>query len=130
MNDEAVASLDELKSISKRLAKRALDMGENRLQLFLVEVEEERERLIQALLLALCAAAFALLAGVAFTITVLLLCWNWSPLVAVAALTLFYAALALFFTSRLGRLRRDWETFSASLSQLRKDSSCLGDILH
>jgi len=128
--NEAAKPLGDIKTISRRMAKRALDMGENRLQLLLLEVEEERERLLQALLLALGVATFGLLAGVAFTITVLLLCWSWSPLLAVSVLTLFYGAMALFFKVRLSRLRRDWAAFSGSLSQLRKDCSCLAEMLH
>jgi uncharacterized membrane protein YqjE len=129
MNEDGTP-LNEIKTVSRRLAKRALDMGENRLQLLMVEVEEERERLLQALALALGVAAFGLLAGMAFTIVVLLLFWNWSPLLAMSALTFAYGAMALFFHSRLARMRREWEAFSDSLGQLRKDCSCLAEMLH
>jgi uncharacterized membrane protein YqjE len=127
--NEAAAPLSDIKTVSKRMAQRALDMGENRLQLLLLEVEEERERLLQAMLVALGVAAFGLLAGVALTISVLLLFWNWSPLLAMASLTIIYAAIALCFLMRLTRLRREWEAFSGSLSQLREDCSCLAEIL-
>jgi uncharacterized membrane protein YqjE len=120
----------EIKTVSRRLAKRALDIGENRLKLLLLEIEEERERLLQALLLALGAAAFGFLAGVALTIIVLLLFWNSSPLLAMLALGLFYAGMSLFLGLRLARLRRDWEAFAGSLSQIRKDCACLAEILH
>jgi uncharacterized membrane protein YqjE len=99
-------------------------------ELLLVELQEERERLLQALLYALAAAVFGLLAGISLTLWIVLLFWNLSPLIAVAALTVLYGATATFLSVRLARLRRDWQAFSATLEQLRKDSACLNDILH
>jgi uncharacterized membrane protein YqjE len=42
-----------------------LAIGENRFELLMVEVQEERERLLHAIVLALGAAALGLLAGMA-----------------------------------------------------------------
>jgi uncharacterized membrane protein YqjE len=123
------APVSEIKVISRRLVKRALDMSENRLQLLLLEVEEERERLLQAMMLALGMATFGLLAGVAFTIIVLLLFWSRSPLFAMTLLTALYVGIVFFLHARLTRLRRDWKAFSGTLSQLREDCSCLAKIL-
>jgi uncharacterized membrane protein YqjE len=128
--NEGPISLTEIPAASRRLAKRALDLGVNRVELLLVELQEERERLLQALLYALAAAVFGLLAGISLTLWIVLLFWNLSPLIAVAALTVLYGATATFLSVRLTRLRRDWQAFSATLEQLRKDSACLNDILH
>jgi uncharacterized membrane protein YqjE len=128
MND-TVTPLGEVKTLSKQLAKRALAIGENRLKLLLLEMEEERERLMQALLLALAMATFGLLAGVGLTVLVLLLFWNRSPILAMSVLTAVYAGMAVLFSLRLVQLRRDWEAFSGSLTQIRKDCSCLAEIL-
>ena len=57
-------SLEQLASTSKHLVRRLLTIGENRLELLSVEVQEGRERLLQAIMLALGVAAFGLLAGV------------------------------------------------------------------
>ena|SRR5579862_5032849 len=127
--NEVGEPVSEIKTLSRRLAKRALHLGENRLQLLLLEVEEERERLLQAILLGLGLAVFGLLAGMAFTVTVLLLFWSRSPLLAMALLTALYAGMAFFFNWRLARMRRDWKAFSGTLSQLREDCSCLVGIL-
>jgi uncharacterized membrane protein YqjE len=126
---EGETPLAEFKTVSRRLAKRFVDVGENRLRLLLLEVEEERERLIQAFLLGLGIMAFSLLAGVAFTVVVLLLFWAQAPVLAMSVLTLVYLSIAVFLALRLARLRRDWEAFSASLAQIRKDCSCLAEIL-
>ncbi len=127
--DETATPLSDIKTISKRMVARALHLGENRLQLLLLEVEEERERLLHALILALGAAVFGLLAGVALTATVLVLFWKTWPIEAMSALTVLYAGMAVFLGAKLSKLRRDWEAFSGSLSQLRKDCACLAETL-
>ena len=60
---ESTASFRPL-AASKLLARRRREaIGENRLELLTVEVQEERERLLRARLLTLGAAAFSLLAS-------------------------------------------------------------------
>jgi len=127
MNENG-SPLGGIKSASKRLAKTALDMGENRLQLLLLELEEERDRVLKAVILALGVFAFGLLAGIALTIAVVLAFWD-HPLCAASILTAIYAGIALFLNSRLTQLRRDWVAFSGSVSQLQKDVSCLTEVL-
>ena len=127
--DETATPLSDIKTISRRMVARALHLGENRLQLLLLEVEEERERLLHALILALGAAAFGLLAGVAFTATILVLFWPTHAIAAMSALTVFYLGVAVLLGAKLSKLRRDWEAFSGSLSQLRKDCACLAETL-
>jgi len=121
--------LGGIKAASTRLAKTALDMGENRLQLFLLELEEERNHVLQAIMLALGVFAFGLLAGIALTIVVVLAFWDSHPLCAASVLTAVYAGGALLLNSRLTQLRRDWVSFSASVNQLQKDVSCLSEVL-
>jgi uncharacterized membrane protein YqjE len=60
-------SLAQLGGTSRRLAGRVLAIFENRLELLTLEVQEERDRLICALLLALGLATFGLLAGMALS---------------------------------------------------------------
>jgi len=123
------SALGGIKTASKRLAKTALDMGENRLQLLLLELEEERDHILKAVILALGIFAFGLLAGIALTIVVILSFWNSHPVCAASVLTAVYAGIALFLNSRLTQLRREWVSFSGSVSQLQKDVSCLSEIL-
>ena len=61
--EESTVSFRQLAAASKECARRLLTIGENRLELLTVEVQEERERLLRAFLLALGVAAFGLLAG-------------------------------------------------------------------
>ena len=65
--ETATVSFRRLAANSKQFTRRLLTIGENRLELLAVEVQEERERLLHAFLLALAVAAFGLLAGLALT---------------------------------------------------------------
>jgi uncharacterized membrane protein YqjE len=110
---------------TKRVAQRALVIFENRLQLLMVEAQEERERALLAIWLALGAAAFGLLAGVAITFTIAVALWEHSPIIALLMLTTLYSIAAALFYRRLVRLQQDWQTLPGTLDQLKKDRECL-----
>jgi uncharacterized membrane protein YqjE len=110
---------------TKRIAQRMFVIVENRFQLLMVEVQEERERALLAIWLALGAAAFGLLAGVALTVVIAVALWNHSPVIAMLVLTVLYTIAAVFFYGRLLRLQKDWQTLPGTLDQLKKDRECL-----
>jgi uncharacterized membrane protein YqjE len=114
-----------LTDASKRLAQQALVVCENRIQLFLLEAQEEQERIFRAFWLSLALAVFILLAGIALTLLVVVACWQWSPVAALSMLVLVYGGMAGFIYAQLARLRRDWQSFSATFNELRKDRECL-----
>jgi uncharacterized membrane protein YqjE len=123
--EESTVSFRQLAATSQQFARRLLTIGENRLELLTVEVQEERERLLHAFLLALGVMAFGLLAGVTLTAAIVIWLWACSPVAALLALTGLYGAAGIGLYWRLAGLLRDWRTFSASLDQLRKDRACL-----
>ena len=123
--EESTVGFRQLAAASKQFARRLLTIGENRLELLTVEVQEERERLLHAFLLALGVAAFGLLAGLALTAAIVVLLWAWSPLAVLLTLTGLYGAAGFYLYRRLTELLRDWQTLSATLDQLRKDRACL-----
>ena len=127
--EESTVSFRQLAATSKQFARRLLTIGENRLELLTVEVQEERERLLHAILLAFGVAAFGLLAGIAFTAAIVVLFWAWSPVTVLLTLTGLYGAVGVYLWRRLAGLLRDWQTLSASVDQLRKDRACLENIL-
>ncbi len=110
---------------ARRLGQRLVVIFENRLQLMLVEAQEERERFLRALGLVIAAAVFSLLAGITFTGLIVVALWNYSPLLTLAGLMAVYAAAAGCCFAQLRRLQRDWPTMPATLEQLRKDCECL-----
>jgi len=110
---------------TKRVVQRMFVIVENRLQLLMVEAQEERERALLAIWLALGAAAFGLLAGVALTIIIAVALWEHSAIIALLVLAVLYTSAALIFYGRLVRLQRDWQTLPGTLDQLKKDRECL-----
>ncbi|HKI70727.1 MAG TPA: phage holin family protein [Verrucomicrobiae bacterium] len=127
--EESTATFRKLATNSKHFARRLLTIGENRLELLMVEVQEERERLWRVFLLSLGVAAFGLLAGLTLTAAIVVLLWVWSPVAVLLILTALYGAAGVCLWRRLTGLLRDWQTLSASLEQLRKDRACLEKIL-
>ncbi len=123
--ETATVSFRQLAANSKQFVRRLLTIGENRLELLTVEVQEERERLLHVFLLALGVAAFGLLAGLALTAAIVVGLWAWSHVAVLLALTCVYGAAGACLYRRLTGLLRDWQTLSASLDQLRKDRACL-----
>ena len=127
--ETATVSFRQLAANSKQFARRLLTIGENRLELLTVEVQEERERLLHAFLLALGVATFGLLAGLTLTAAIAVLLWAWSPLAVLRILTGLYGAAGICLYRRLIGVMRNWQTLSASLDQLRKDRAGLENIL-
>jgi uncharacterized membrane protein YqjE len=128
--EESTVSLGQLAATSKHFAQGLLTIGENRLELLAVEVQEQRERLLHAFLLALGVSVFGLLAGITLTATIVVLLWPLSHMAVLLALTFLYGAAAIWLGRQLAGLLRDWQAFSASLDQLRKDGACLKNLLN
>ena len=123
--EESTAGFEPLAATAKQFARQLLTIGENRLQLLAVEVQEERERLLRAILLALGVAAFGLVAGITLTAAIVVLFLAWSPVAVLLTLTALYGVAAACLYRRLAGRLRDWQTLSATLDQLQKDRVCL-----
>jgi uncharacterized membrane protein YqjE len=123
--EAAPSPAEQFAETSKRFARRLLTIGENRFELLMVEVQEERERLLRAILLALGVAAFGLLAGAGLTGAIVVLLWEVSRVATLLVLTSLYAATAVCLYRRLTLLLGDWQGLPATLDQLRKDRACL-----
>jgi len=123
--ESPVHGLLELAGMTGRAARRTLEMGATRIELLFLELQEERDRLLLSIQMALCAAVLGLLAGNALTLGVMVLLWEHHPAAALGAATLIYAGAAAFCCTRYARLQRDYQMFSATLDQLKKDRDCL-----
>lgn len=126
---DPVDNLGTLAATSKRFTRRLLTIGENRLELLVVEVLEERERLLKAFMLALGVATVGLLAAITLTAAIVVVGWACSPLGVLLGLTGFYAVIGILLYRRLTALLRDRRPFEDSLDQLRKDRACLEKLL-
>ena len=114
---------------SKRLVNRFLAIFENRLALAMVELQEEREKVLRSLWFAMITGVCLLLAGIVLTVLVARVFWGNHPIAALLALMALYLSIAVIFYLRLARLQRDWQTLPATIEQLRKDRECLGNNL-
>jgi len=127
--EESTVSFQQLAASSRHFVRRLLTIGENRLELLTVEMQEGREHLLHACLLALGIATFGLLAGLTLTAAIVVLLWSWSPVLVLLLLTALYGAAGVCLYRRLtGRLRA-WQTLAATLEQIRKDRECLEKFL-
>ena len=113
----------------KRFARHLLALGENRLELFMLEMEEERQHFMRVLILALGAAVLALLAGMGFSAAIAVLFWQTSPVGVLLVIGAGYTLGAVFLHRHLLFVQQDWKTLPASLEQLQKDGECLKEIL-
>ena len=95
----------------------------------MVEVQEERERALRAILLALSVAVFGFLAGAALTAALVVILWPFSPIGVLLMLAALYSVAAVFLYRHFATLQRNWETLPATLDQLRKDRACLENYL-
>jgi uncharacterized membrane protein YqjE len=123
--EEPQANLGAIANRSKGLARRLLTIGENRLELLMVEVQEERESLLTAILIALGIATFGLLAGMVVTAAIVVLFGKLSPAITLLVLAVLYSTGAAVMYWGLTCMLRDWKSFPATLDQLRKDRACL-----
>lgn len=123
---EGTAAHGGLLQSIKHLGRTLLGAAQTRLEIFATEIEEERVRLEQLLLLALAAtfcASMALLLGVAF---VVIYFWDTHRLLAVGLLAFVFLAISTLLAWILrARLRARPKPFALTREELAKDRSML-----
>ena len=120
---------DDLAQAARRLGLGLLAMCRNRFELISVELQEERARLIQALLTTLGIAVLGLLAGISLTGAVAILLWQHSPGLVLIGMAAIQASSAWFLYRNLSRLLTIWTPMQGSLQQLEQDREALQRIL-
>jgi uncharacterized membrane protein YqjE len=116
-----------LGATSRHFGRLLLTIGENRIELLAVEMEEQRVRLLQVFLLALAAAVLGLLAGTTLTAALVVLLWPHSHMAALLTLTVLYGTGGVILCRRVMGLRHQ-PPLAATFDQLRKDRACLEKI--
>jgi uncharacterized membrane protein YqjE len=109
----------------KRMGRTVLAIAENRLDLFLVELQEERVRVIGALLLVVLAGILGLMGFVVGTLALVVLCGEDHRLAVLVVLSLFYFLAALAVIGRLRMQLRHWTAFVDTMAEFRKDKAWL-----
>jgi uncharacterized membrane protein YqjE len=126
MDEEGESTPGILASLG-RLLVTVIAVAQNRLELLLVELREERWRLFDTLLLAGVVLILATMTLMTATVTIVVVCVRAERLDLVVALVLLYLAGTIFSLWRLRVRLKTWVPFSATLAELKKDKACLED---
>ncbi len=111
----------------RRLLKIGFAVAQNRLELFLVELQEERWQLFDTLLLLGIVLILAGMTLMVFTVTIVVLCLRAERLDLLAALMLLYLLATIIAGWRLRSRLKSWAPFSATVTELKKDKACLDE---
>jgi len=111
-------------------ARRLLDTGlatvQNRLELFSVELKEEKTRLIELFLWTGVALFFGVMALTAVTVAVVYLFWESARGYVLVGFCLIYSTAAVWSAVKLrSKIRNVAMPFADSLSEIKKDRACL-----
>ncbi len=112
-------------SAVRRLLNTALAGVENRIELFLIELREERFRVFDVLLLGFAAAVLGFMALLTVTVTLVVIFWDSARVQVLVALSACYTLATIGVLWRLKVRLRNWSSFSATLDELKKDRACL-----
>jgi uncharacterized membrane protein YqjE len=124
METSAESSLGLFSSV-KRLLNTALAGMENRIELFLVELREERLRVFEALVLGCVAAVLGFMALLTVTVTLVVIFWDSARVLVLVGLSTGYTLGTIGVLWRLKIRLRNRSPFSATLDELKKDHACL-----
>jgi uncharacterized membrane protein YqjE len=112
--------------------RRALSAGvglvQTRLELFAVELQHEKWRVVDLLLRTALIIILGILTLGLITATIAYLLWSWSPLGALLGLAVAYGvATGLVLWSLQRSLKSGPKPFAGTLAELKKDRECLSD---
>lgn len=109
----------------RRIGSTVLAILQNRLELLLVELQEERLRLFNTLILAAVVIALGFLTLATFAVAVLVVVWNEYGVIGL--LTAGGLGLVATLTAywRLRWRLKNWPLLAGTLAELRKDRECL-----
>jgi uncharacterized membrane protein YqjE len=113
-----------LLSIVTRLLKTLRETAETRLELFLVEIREDRLKLFEVIGLAVAGIALALMTLIVATFTIVVVFWDSHRLAALLILAGIYGAATVFSFATLRSRLKNWQSFPATIEQLKKDRAC------
>jgi uncharacterized membrane protein YqjE len=109
----------------RRMFSTSLELVENRFQLFALELQEEKIRLLDLVLCAAAAVAFGFMALIAVSALIVVWLWDTSPVAVLGILALLYALVAIgLVLSIRSRLERGPTPFAGTMAEFRKDREC------
>lgn len=111
----------------RRMLEAALGLAQRRLELFAVEAQEEKLRVLDLLFRAAALVVLSLLTLMTATATLVVAFWNTSPVLVLVLVTVGYGTTAVALAASLRRRLRDGpKPFAGTLEEFRKDHEWLG----
>lgn len=110
---------------TRRLGGTLAAIVTNRVELFLVELQEERGHLVQLLVLAVVALVLFILALGALTAAIVIYAGEEHRVAALLGVAAFYAGGGMVAARRLMNVMQRWESFPDTLNELKKDRDWL-----
>lgn len=125
MKTAAPAHVGWLQSL-RSLGDDVLGGVQERLELFTVELQEEKFRLIQTFV-RISAAVFAAMLAITFaSLALVYLCWETARFTVLVGLAVFYtSALVVILVTLRRYLDRQPKPFAATLHELNEDRACI-----
>jgi uncharacterized membrane protein YqjE len=111
----------------RRLLSTVLAIAENRLELLLVELQQEQWRFFNVVLLLGAVLILAAMTLMVVTFTLVVVCLEAERMDLLVGLTLLYLAATILCFWRLRVRLKSWAPFSATLGELKKDKACLDE---
>jgi len=109
----------------RRLGSAILAMLQNRLELLVVELHEDRIRLIETLLLVVAVVALGLFTLILAAAAVIVLVWNTLHVAGLFIVSGVGLVATLLVGWRLNVRLKNWPLLPGTLEQLKKDRECL-----
>jgi uncharacterized membrane protein YqjE len=109
----------------RRLAATVLAILHNRLELVVVELEQERLRLFDALLLAAVVVTLGFFTLATAVVAVLIVVWDKYGVNGLMAASGLGLVCTLFAYWRLRARLKNWTLLSSTMAELKKDRECL-----
>src|SRR3954466_2460839 len=109
----------------RRLVDTGLGLAQNRLELLVVEFQEEKIRFAELLMLICVLVAAGMVALLVATFTIVLVFWENGRLPALAGMSILYTGVTVWLWRVVrNRLYHSPKPFSATLGELEKDKTC------
>jgi uncharacterized membrane protein YqjE len=109
----------------QRLLDTLLATAQNRVELFAIELQEEKCRLVEAILCAAAVAAFGMMTLSLVTFTVVIVFWESGRLAALAGLSVLDLIGAVMAWRALQTRLKARSAFSGTIEELKKDRGAL-----
>ena len=123
--DEASDTTPGVWASLKRILDTLLATAQNRVELFAVELQEEKCRLVEAILCTAAVAACGMMTLSLATFTIVVLFWEKGRLVVLGSLCALYLVGTVLAWRALQTRLKTRVGFTDTLEELRKDRACL-----